>query len=195
MCKSGQCIMSILVCNGTPHCDDASDEHVQCENYYWQKEETSEHRIYLFYTLKNLGCDAVYQTEYKGQKTIQRKLHQNWCICSAGILFTRKEPDTQTNCSKNITPPRFRGGVKTVNVCTLFFNLQGKKVSRWSRLLMCTFDYTVLKSIYSASWSTCCIDSSPVQHWQSGNQSSLIFIVNIKKIVNLCAFFDLQAKK
>ena len=39
-------------------------------------------------------------------------------------LFTRKEPDThthtqtdrhtdtQTNCSENITPPRFRGGVK-----------------------------------------------------------------------------------
>ena len=48
------------------------------------------------------------------EATILRKSRPNRCIRSAGILFTRNagHTDTQTNWSENITPPRFRGGVK-----------------------------------------------------------------------------------
>ena len=36
----------------------------------------------------------------------------------AGHTHTHTHTDTQTNCSENITPPRFRGGViKNLNKC------------------------------------------------------------------------------
>ena len=59
------------------------------------------------------------------EATIKWKPRPNQYIRSAGILFTRisghkdrqtdTHRDTQTNCSENITPPRFRGGVIIIN--------------------------------------------------------------------------------
>ena len=50
------------------------------------------------------------------EATIQQKRRPNQFIRLAGILFKRSAghtgTHTQTNCSENITPPRFRGGVK-----------------------------------------------------------------------------------
>ena len=48
-------------------------------------------------------------------------LRPNRCIRLAGIFFTRSaghtdtQTGTQTNFSENITPPRFRGGVKDID--------------------------------------------------------------------------------
>ena len=58
----------------------------------------------------------------------EAKLRPNRFIRSAGIFFTsiaghtdtHTHRDTQTNCSENITPPRFRGGVITRD--SSFFN-------------------------------------------------------------------------
>ena len=33
-------------------------------------------------------------------------------IDSAGIFFSQAEPDIQTNCNENVTPPQFCEGVK-----------------------------------------------------------------------------------
>ena len=74
---------------------------------------------------KSIGFEPVQEA------TIQRKPCPNRCIRSAGILFTRnsghtdrqtdRHTRTQTNCSENITPPRFRGGVKIVLTAREFF--------------------------------------------------------------------------
>ena len=58
------------------------------------------------------------------------KPRPNRRVRSAGILLTDRQTHThthtQTNCNENITPPRFRGGVKTCHdlvPSTIFFRL------------------------------------------------------------------------
>ena len=73
-------------------------------------------------------------------KTASKSEHR-----SAGILFTRKldtqtdrqtDTHTQTNCSENITPPRFRGGVINQSINLKILNRLSKKEKkiRLSRL-------------------------------------------------------------
>ena len=80
--------------------------------------------------------------------TILRKPRPNRFICSAGILFTRsaghidRQTHTQTNCSENITPPRFCGGVtKQKNKQTNWYDMRGCNSLR--DLTTCLFFVTV----------------------------------------------------
>ena len=48
-------------------------------------------------------------------KTASKSVHPfgwNFVHKNSGHTHTQRHTDTQTNCNENITPPRFRGGVK-----------------------------------------------------------------------------------
>ena len=82
--------------------------------------------------------------------TIQRKPRPNLFICSAGILFISRvgHTHTQINCSKSITPPRFRGCVINDIQYISFLDLDLRSRSKVTDVEVCAFSECFFISNY-----------------------------------------------